>query len=450
MPRFARTQPERYATGTGTTMEGTQDARDGDGPVSGAGAPKKRRRWIWWVVLAVVVVAVAAIVVPMLTSSTSATTYTTAKVEKSTLNVTVSGSGNGVVSDVTEVQPDITGTVKSLSVKLGDAVSKGDLLFKIVNPDLDAAVERAESSVTQARQQLSQAKATVLQAESALHKALHPSSIGTQTASVDAGAVKIARQQLASAKLGRTSAYESVDSARSALSQSEDDADKRTVRAPVSGVITVLNAQNGQSLSGNSSSSSGSSAAAAGSTANSAVEISDLSTLRARIAVNEVDLVNVKVGMAASVTFDALPDVVASGTISAIAPTGSSTAGVVTYDVDITLVDPDPRLRPTMSCTAEITTSTRPDTLIVPSSAVRTDATTQQKYVLVGNTTSGDITQITVKTGVVVGTRTEILSGLTAGQTVLIGGAGSSSSTGATDTGGPGGRGGIGAMFGRG
>jgi membrane fusion protein, macrolide-specific efflux system len=419
--------------------------------VSGTGAPKKRRRWIWWVVLAVVAIAVAAIVIPMFSSNGTGSTYTTATVDKTTLNVTVSGSGNAVVSDVTEVQPGITGTVKDLSVKLGDTVAAGDLLFKITNPDLSAAVQRAKTSYTQAKQQLSNAKAGVLQAESALYKAEHPSAIGTSPAVVDASAVKIAKQQLASAKLGRTGAEQSLTSAGTALSQAEDSADQRTVTAPVDGVITVLNAQNGQSLSGNSSNSSGSSAASASSSSNSAVEISDLSTLRARVQINEVDLVNVKVGMAAVVTFDALPDLTASGTISAIAPTGLSSSGVVTYNVDITLKNLDPRLRPTMSCTAEITTASHPDALVVPSSAVRTDATTAQKYVLVGNTTTGAITQTNVTTGIVVGTQTEILSGLTAGQTVLIGGTASTGSTTTTGTGGGGGRGGgIGLLFGRG
>jgi multidrug efflux pump subunit AcrA (membrane-fusion protein) len=416
--------------------------------VSGNGTPKKRRRWMWWVVLGVVVVAVAAIVVPKLSGGGSAPTYTSALVEKTTLAVTVSGSGNGVVTDVTEVQPGITGTVKSLSVKLGDTVHAGDLLFRIVNPDLDAAVQRAQTGYTQAKQQLSSAKANVISAENALYRAQHPSAVGTAPPVVDAGAVRVAQQQLVSAKLGRTAAEQGVASAGTALSQARDNAAKRTVTAPVGGVITVLNAQNGQSLSGGSSSGSGSSAAAAGSASNSAVEISDLSTLRARIAVNEVDLVNVKVGMTAAVTFDALPDLVASGTISAIAPTGSSSAGVVTYNVDITLVSVDPRLRPTMSCTAEITTSTRPDTLVVPSSAVRTDPATQGKYVLVGDAATQAITQVSVKTGVVVGTKTEVLSGLTAGQIVLIGGTGSSS-TGTTGSN-RGGMGGVGAMFGRG
>jgi HlyD family secretion protein len=397
----------------------------------------------------VVVVAVAAIVIPMLTNTSTSTSYTTATVEKGTLNVTVSGSGNGVVSDVTEVQPSITGKVKSLSVKLGDTVAAGQVLFKIVNPDLDAAVAKANTGYIQAKQSLLQAKSSLTDAKRALAVAKNPNP----PAVYDAAAVHSADSKVDSAKLGVTIATKNVASAKTALGQAEDDAASRTVTAPVSGVITVLNAVNGQSLSGNSSSGSGSSAASAGSTSNSAVEISDLSTLMARVSINEVDLVDVKVGMLAAVTFDALPDLITSGTISAIAPTGSSSSGgAVTYNVDITLVSPDARLKPTMSCTAEIITATRPDTLSVPTSAVRTNTSSQKKYVLVGDTSTGAITTVDVTTGVAVGTKTEILTGLKVGQTVLIGGTtSSSSSSGGSDRGGPGGgMGGMGAFIGRG
>jgi HlyD family secretion protein len=111
--------------------------------MSSAGVPKKRRRWIWWVVLAVVAVVVIGIAVSTsLSSSSTQASYTTATVKRGTLTGTVSGSGNLVAADVTQVQPGITGTVEDLSVALGDTVKADQLLFRIVNPDLDAAVTR--------------------------------------------------------------------------------------------------------------------------------------------------------------------------------------------------------------------------------------------------------------------------------------------------------------------
>lgn len=404
-----------------------------------------------WAALGVVAAAVVAIAVPLFGKSSDTTSYTTATVERTTLSVTVSGSGNGVVAEATQVQPDITGTVKGLAVKLGDTVEKGDLLFRIENTDLDAAVDRAQTSYLQSKQQLLQAKQSLADAKAALYTAQHPTAAAGVTPAADDDAVAAAKAKVTSAQYGVTIASNNVASAEDDLDAAEETADGRTVRAPVDGVITVLNAKNGQSLNG-SGSSSNSSAASAGSSSSSAVEIADLSTMQASVSINEVDLVNVKLGMPASVVFDSLPTAPASGTITAIAPTGaSSNSGVVTYDVVITLTDADERLRPGMSCTAEITVDARADALTVPASAVRTDSTSGKKYVLVGDTSTGAISQVTVTTGVVVGTQTEILTGLTEGQTVLIGGTSSSSSTSTSSSSqrGPSGMGGMGAFIGR-
>lgn len=417
--------------------------------MSGAGVPKKRPRWIWWAVLAVVAAVIAAITLPRLfTSSTASTDYTTGTVTRTALTATVSGSGSLAVAGVTEVQPGITGTVEDLSVKLGDTVKAGQTLFTIVNPDLGAAVLRAEASYSQAKQQVQQAAVGVTQASNTLYNLQHPSSVGTGPApAVDSRAVSLAKKQVTLAKLGVTSADLNLDSASTALKQARDTADKRTVTAPVDGLITVLSAQNGQSLTG--SGSSGTSAAGSTSGSTGAVEISDLGTLRARVQVNEVDLVKIKLGQKANVTYDALPNDSASGTVSAIAPTGTSTQGVVTYDVDITLDKIDSRLRPNMSCSVDIVVETKESALVVPTSALRTDSATKKKYVILLD--GANATQADVTTGLVVGTNTEVLTGLKEGDTIVTSYATStSSSTSSSSSNRSGGMGGIGAIMGGG
>jgi macrolide-specific efflux system membrane fusion protein len=114
-----------------------------------------------------------------------------------------------------------------------------------------------------------------------------------------------------------------------------------------------------------------------------------------------------------------------------------------------------------MSCSADINTATHTDALVVPSAAVHTNSTTQSHYVEV-LASDGSQSQVTVKTGLIVGTQTEILSGLQAGQTVVTGTATSttsgsstnaSSSTSTSGSSGsarrPAGGGGLGILFGR-
>ncbi|MDO8963825.1 MAG: efflux RND transporter periplasmic adaptor subunit [Coriobacteriia bacterium] len=413
--------------------------------MSAKGAPKKRRRWIWWVVLAVAIVAVAAIAYPMLTSQqgTDVNSLSTAQVVKSDLRVTVSGSGNAVVGSAVSVDPGISGTVDDLSIKLGQTVKAGTLLFRVVNDDLDAAVVRAESSYYQSKQQVAQANQSVTQASNNLYNLQHPSAPATgpvKTAS--AADIKLAKLQVTSAKAGLTTANKGLDSAELALSQARKNADKRTVTAPSGGMVTVLNAQNGQAL-GSSSGSSSSGTAASTSSSKSAVEISDMSTLRAQVQINEVDLVNVKVGQKANVMFDALPSASVSGTVSAMSPTGTSSGGVVTYNVDITLATIDARLRPGMTCSADIETALKPGALTVPSSAVK--SSNGKQYVEVIDVGATAARKVDVTTGATVGTTVEILSGVKAGEYVVLG-----STTGSSSTAGGGSRGGFGAMMGGG
>lgn len=416
--------------------------------MTGAGVPRKRRRWIWWVALGVVAVAVAAIAARgLFQQSGGEAAYTTGTVRRTTLVSTVSGTGSLAAAGVTQVQPGITGTVEGLSVKLGDTVAAGQVLFSLENDDLDAAVVRAQASYQQAKQQVQQSQLSVTRAQNSLYALEHPSAPASGPAPVpDAAAISVARQEVTLAQMGVTSAKLGLTSASTALAQARDNAAKRTVTAPVAGLVTVLNAVNGQALSGGGSSST--SAGGTGSSATGAVEISDLSTLRARVQVNEVDLVKIKLGQKATVSFDALPGGDASGTVSAIAPTGTNTQGVVTYDVDVTLETIDARLRPNMSCTVDIVVETKQSALVVPTSALRTDSATKTKYVYV--VTGQDVARVDVTTGLVVGTTTEVLTGLTEGQEVVTTSAtssGSSSSSGDNERG-PGGMGGIGAMMG--
>jgi len=110
--------------------------------------------------------------------------------------VAVAGSGSIVSQNSASVNPGISGTVTGLSVAVGQKVKKGEVLFVIDNPALDANVTQAKSSyqsarssrlkaaqsetqadvtlttgVTQAKQAVSQARASIANAKSALAKA---------------------------------------------------------------------------------------------------------------------------------------------------------------------------------------------------------------------------------------------------------------------------------------
>ncbi|MCL4870475.1 MAG: efflux RND transporter periplasmic adaptor subunit [Anaerolineae bacterium] len=138
--------------------------------------------------------------------------------------------------------------------------------------------------------------------------------------------------------------------------------------------------------------------------------------------VDEIDIDQITLGQTVEITLDALPGLPLKGSISEIAPTSTSAlGGVVTYLVTINITDVDStvQLRPGMSANAAIVTQVVENVLIVPNWAIRLDRETGQAFVLRENG-DGTIAEVTITTGIRNEQFSELLSGLQAGQTVVI------------------------------
>ncbi len=150
----------------------------------------------------------------------------------------------------------------------------------------------------------------------------------------------------------------------------------------------------------------------------------------ADVSLNEVDVSGVKVGQKAMLTFDAIPNLSIAGTVSEVDLVGVSTAGVVTYDVQVGFDTQDERIKAGMSVSAAITTSIKQDVLTVPNSAIKTqngtsyvqmfDAPFAQTNGNQGVTTPLAPHQVQVEVGVSNDSSTEIVSGLNEGDQVVI------------------------------
>ncbi|HEY1037593.1 MAG TPA: HlyD family efflux transporter periplasmic adaptor subunit [Candidatus Paceibacterota bacterium] len=99
----------------------------------------------------------------------------------------------------------------------------------------------------------------------------------------------------------------------------------------------------------------------------------------AEVTLNEIDAANVVVGQPVELSFDAVEDVTATGTVASIDLVGTVSQGVVSYTTQIAFDTEDERIKPGMSVTATITTKSKADVLLVPVAAVKTRG--NQKYV---------------------------------------------------------------------
>jgi RND family efflux transporter MFP subunit len=153
------------------------------------------------------------------------------------------------------------------------------------------------------------------------------------------------------------------------------------------------------------------------------------------IPLNEVDVSKVQAGQKVVLTFDALPDLTVAGQVATIDPVGTTSSGVVTYNVQINFDTQDSRVKSGMSISAEIITNVKQDVLLVPNAAVKTQGTAKYVQVLVNNIPQTKI----VTTGLSNDTNTEILTGLNEGdkvitQTITTGSTAASTSTTRTST----------------
>ncbi|MCX6702754.1 MAG: HlyD family efflux transporter periplasmic adaptor subunit [Candidatus Wolfebacteria bacterium] len=196
--------------------------------------------------------------------------------------------------------------------------------------------------------------------------------------------------QLKQSKLSITQAENSLSSAQSALANDY-------VRAPSNGTITNLAVNVGQTCSGTA-----------------AVFLSK--TQLAQATFNEVDIVNIKTGQKATITFDALPNITLTGKVSEVDAIGTVTQGVVSYGIKVALDVPNDQIKPGMSDSVAVITNVKEDTLVVSNSAVSTKQGISTVQVM---GTDGKPKAIEVVTGISNDAMTEILSGLNEGDGIV-------------------------------
>lgn len=159
------------------------------------------------------------------------------------------------------------------------------------------------------------------------------------------------------------------------------------------------------------------------------IALVDLSSFHVDVPVDELDIATVEPGQTVRITLDALPNAEIAGTVTQIAPLATrSDQGTTTYDVTVTLADNSAGVRPGMTAVVQIVTAQKDDAVLVPRRAVRTEG--GQSFVLIPTggapeaTGPGQFTPASERRTVTIGLSNsefvEILSGLEAGETVLL------------------------------
>lgn len=202
----------------------------------------------------------------------------------------------------------------------------------------------------------------------------------------------------------------SLDNAKTSVSNSKDTLDNYTITAPISGKVVQKNVKAGDNLN-NASSSTG------------MAVIYDLSYLQIEMAIDELDISQVKEGQTVTITADAV-DGTFTGYVSKVSIDGTTTNGVTTYPVTVILKEYGDLL-PGMNVNASIMVSEVSDVLAVPNEAVNrgntvlvTSDSPSAANALTDQTAPDGYAYVQVETGTSNDDYIEITSGLQEGDTV--------------------------------
>jgi multidrug efflux pump subunit AcrA (membrane-fusion protein) len=144
--------------------------------------------------------------------------------------------------------------------------------------------------------------------------------------------------------------------------------------------------------------------------------LADMSSVQVKVGFAEIDAVNVKPGQPATVTVSALPGTQLTGTVVEVDPAASVVNNVVTYNALVSVASPPPTLKAGMTASVSVQVASRPNVLEVPTAAIQT----QGGASFVNVDVAGKPVQTNVTTGLQGDNTTEIVSGLTAGQQLLV------------------------------
>jgi macrolide-specific efflux system membrane fusion protein len=348
------------------------------------------------------------------TGNAAAASVRSVPVQQGTVTATVTADGS--LESATSASASFTtgGTVTSISVRVGDKVTKGQVLAKVDPAAAGRTLAAAEADLDAARDALDRAE-----------------DAGSDTSS--------AQNEVTQAELA-------VDEAEAAVAGT-------TLKAPMAGTVVAVNGTLGSSSSGSSSSSSsassggsapggGSSSTGSSSSTSSAsssssgfIDLADLGKLQVTAAFAEADATKLKEKQAATVTWNALSGTRQSAKVVAVDPQATTADNVVTYGVTLSLDKVPTGAKPGQTVSVSVVTGEVSDAVYVNAAAVTTVGNRHTVTVLANGTQEVRA----VETGLEGDQATQITSGLTPGEQVVI--TTTSTTTGGTTGGFPGGGG---------
>ena len=336
-----------------------------------------------WTLIIVALLAIAFIVMKTIGSRNKTEKVAVEKASARTIIESVNASGKIYPEVEVKISPDIAGQITELYVEEGDSVKKGKILARIyadiyalqrdeaasrVNQSVatvdngKASLESIKANLDLARQTLDRNK-TLFEQKIISKAELEQYEVTFRSAQANYNA---AMQNIKGLQAG-------VQSTQTGLTKASKDLSRATIIAPMDGVISSLKVKKGESVAGSGFN-----------VGTEMMTVADMSTLEVRVDVGENDIVKISIGDSADVEVDAYNNRKFKGVVTKIASSTKTSVASLTsndvtnYEVRIRL-DKDSYkdlasktfpFRPGMNASADIKTTRVDNVLAVPITAV--------------------------------------------------------------------------------
>lgn len=345
--------------------------------------------------------------------------YQTVKVERGMIISSVSASGQVLSVNILSANTKASGIVKTVYAKDGNVVKKGDKILEIAL-DFQGQQKNAQawSSYLSAKNSLESAKATLYSLQSDMFtkwdtfKKLAESDTYKDTNSANRTLPEfyIGQDNWLSTEAKYKNQQAVITQAQASVNSSWLDyiLTSPAITAPADGVITSLMYAEGMSIGSLDTGTS---------TSNQKVAtIKSEGTPIVSVNLSEIDVSQVELGKKVTVKLDSISDKTFTGQVIGVDRIGQTSSGVTQYPAIIKLDSSANQILPNMTVTANIVIDRKDNVLLVPSTAIQKQGNQIAVRLIKGKQQQ----TVSVETGLVSDTQTEILSGLSEGDEVII------------------------------
>lgn len=332
-----------------------------------------------------------------------------------------------------EIKSKANGIVERLWVGVDQRVAPGQVLVELDKENLTARLREARANLQAAEAAHDAAQALLrkneIEAEApdvafatrnlARARRLFDQALVSQATLDEAQSTLDAAENRQRAAVGQllvararvTEAAAHVAQALAAVERAEEELANATIRAPIRGTVLTRDVEVGSPVS---------SILNLGASATLLLTVGDIERVLVRGRVDEAGIGQVRLDQPARITTESFRERAFDGRVTQISPIGVERDNVTTFEVEVSIENPDHELRANMTANAEIILEELPESVIVPEAAISYDAQRNAYVDLLDPAVPEGRRRIGVTVGVGDGTRTQVLESVGEGDRLLL------------------------------